>query len=117
MIRNIRAGSSGSHARLPQRALGLLEQLKGHNRPPFRQQSASPFRSQFAMLREREVDAPQGGVVFLQGHARQCFTISESLTLVLSETSILSMLSATSLANAANNGLVLPLVVDDLTAR
>ena len=45
------------------------------------------------------------------------FTISESLTLVLSETSILPMLSATSLANAANNGLVFPLVVDDLTAR
>jgi hypothetical protein len=65
------------------------------------------------MLREREVDAPQGGVVFLQGSA---FTISESLTLVLSETSILSMLSATSLANAANNGLAFPLVVDAIRA-
>jgi hypothetical protein len=45
------------------------------------------------------------------------FSISESLTLVLSETSILWMLSATSLANAANNGLAFPLPVDDLTAR
>jgi hypothetical protein len=62
--------SSGRHGGLPQTAIGLLEQLKGDNRPPFRQQSASPFRGRFAMLREREVDAPQGGVVFLHRHVR-----------------------------------------------
>ena len=45
------------------------------------------------------------------------FSISESLTLVLSETSILWIPSATSLANAANNGFGFPLAVDDLTAR
>jgi hypothetical protein len=67
---SIAAPSSGRHGGLPQRAIGLLEQLKRDNRPPFRRQSASPSRGRFAMLREREVDPPEGGVIFLHCHVR-----------------------------------------------